>query len=459
MPNPRFLPWATALMIFSAPAFAQEPEQPTDEPTAATEPTDEDVTEPTEDTVTAPTGVVEVVPEPVPEPAPTVEQTPVQQTPPPETATPQTVAAQPTSGRVRIGSKWNRKQAKKEGRNHLWHLDISGYVRAGYRAIENDPNGVFGLYDGFGVANARLTVEGSMKSLGFKLALDGAVDRNDDDNDPNSEVVTRLKDANIHWQPLDALRLTLGQFKPPHDVEETYSTSDLLFIDRSVGSRGVRNVEGPNVSGLSVGREVGIMLGTDHLHFSGEPGERKGFGVSYGLAVTNGHSASHALNDNNKVAFYGRAALHWADLVTLGGGYYHNDRTLGLVPDTIDESVDGWTGDVTFTGWGVTVIGSVMGHTVSRPDIDVDPESTALAYQASIAYKEPFLGFQPAFRFGYLDPDEVSDDRDAVTHMTFALNYRPDYPIAVMLNYTLAQEKDDAALPNNRFDAMLQVTW
>lgn len=442
----RLLPWATALLLSSTPAFAQttgqnpEPAQP-EQPTDPVEPDTPD---------TIPVGEPEVVePPPAPEKEVVVEKEVIVEK----------EVVKISGGKARIGSKWNRDQADQDGKQYLWFLDIGGYIRAGYTGIQNDPTGTFGAHDGFVLANARLGLHGRMRSLGFKLQIDGAVDRNDDANDANAEVVTRLKDANLYWEPIKAVRLTAGQFKPPHDIEEHMSTTEILFVDRSVGSQGVNNVEGRNVEGLSSEREVGIQLGTEHWHFLADEDEKEGPGVSYGVALTNGQNANRALNDNDKLAFYGRAAFHWADLVTVGGGYFLNDRTLGVEPDTIDENVSGWTADLTFTGFGATLIGSVMSQSVSRPDLDTEPETSGFAYQVSVAYKEPFFGFQPAFRFAVLDPTELADDSDALTHMTFGLNYRPDYPIALLLNYTLAQETEDFEIPNNRFDAVLQVTW
>lgn len=362
------------------------------------------------------------------------------------------------SGAPRIGSAWNRSQAEKEGKNHLWSLDIGGRIRAGYTGIQNDPDGRFGNHDGFLVGSARLTLDGRLKSLGFKLQIEGAAaDREDPPNDPNGEVVVRLRDANLYFQPVKFVRLTAGQFKPPFDVEEQQATTEILFAERSVGSRGVKNIEGRNVRGLSSGRQVGIMLGAEPFHFGSD--EREGFGLSYALALTNGQNANSALNDNDKFAFYGRAEVHWADLVSLGGAYEFNDRTLGVEPNTIDERRTGWTADLTFTGWDITLIGSVMSKSIARPTLeDIDPETSGFAYQGQLAYKAPF-GIQPAFRYAFFDPTEDPSSADALTYLTFGLNWVPDFPVQLQLNYTIAGETEEFSIPNNRFDGVVQVTW
>ncbi len=356
-----------------------------------------------------------------------------------------------------VGVAWNRGTL---GEDYPWTLDIGGYIRVGYVGIQDDPTGTFGRNDGFAMGNARLTLEGTMRDLGFKLQLDGAVNENVDANDANAVVVTRLRDAYLAYRPFDFVGIAAGQFKPPFDIEEQFSTARLLFANRSVGSRGVSDVEGRNVEGLSVDRQVGIEVGTPGWFFLSDDNSAEGPGVSYSIALTNGQPSNRALNDNEKLAGFGRLALHWADIAAIGGAYSINPRSLGVPPDVIDEDVTAWTADATFQIVGLSVIGSVIGQTIARPDVDGGtPETSALAYQAQIAYREPFLGFQPAIRYAYFDPAERADDVDALTHITFGLNYLPPYPVRLMLNYTITQESEELALPNNRFDAVLQVTW
>ena len=180
----RILSWATVLLLVATPALAQT--------------TGEDPQTPqTPETPDTPVGTPEVVePTVVPEPEPVKEVVREKE------VVVEKEIIQVGGGKARIGSAWNKSQASKDGKNYLWFIDIGGYLRAGYTGIQNDPTGTFGAHDGFVLANARLSLHGQMRSLGFKLQLDGAVDRNDDANDPNAEVVTRLRDANIYFQPV-----------------------------------------------------------------------------------------------------------------------------------------------------------------------------------------------------------------------------------------------------------------
>jgi len=354
-----------------------------------------------------------------------------------------------------------------------WRLGISGYVRTLFTTIQNDPNVDFvGRHDGFDMLDARLKLDGQLANgLGFQFELDGAVKRTSGTvNSPVVDLVARLKDAYISYTPFGPLRVSAGQFKPPYDVEELTPNSELLFIHESVGSRGIRNVEGYNVAGLSLDRQVGLRLDAAQPWYPMADGDDpEGLGLSYALAATNGNPARRSLNDNDRLAYYGRGALHWADIVQLGGAYYLNDKSVGERPDRYGLRTTGWTADLTVDVAGVTAVASFLEQTDVPFDGDNEEGSvTSRAYQGQIAYEEPFLGFQPAYRYAYYDPSERYDggagdggfSSDRRVHHTFALNYNADdYPLRLMLNYTLAREQQERTLTNDRFDALLQLTW
>ncbi len=362
--------------------------------------------------------------------------------------------------------------SNQEGDSPGWRLELGGYMRTRFTAIENDPDVDFvGRHDGFSLADARLELDGRLEmGLGFHLEFDGAVERTAGTvNSPRVDLVTRLKDAFTYYQPFGPLRISAGQFKPPYDIEELTSNSELLFVHESVGSRGVQGVEGYNVDGLSLDRQAGLQVDGDPWFPLADGDEPSGPGASYALAVTNGSSAFQNLNDNDRLAYYGRANLHWGEYVRAGGAYSINNRTRGERPDRVGVDTHGWTADLTVDAFGVTAIGSIMERTETPFGGEhAEGEVTARALQGQIAYEEPFLGFQPAYRYAWYDPSHDYDsdlgeggfDTDTRTQHTFGLNYNAkDYPVRVMLNYTLAQQQDERQLDNNRFDALLQLTW
>ncbi|MGM0556363.1 MAG: porin [Myxococcota bacterium] len=350
-----------------------------------------------------------------------------------------------------------------------WRIGLTGYIRTQYTAIEDDPGTNFGRNDGFALADARLGVVGESKDgIGFKLQIDAGTARpTGDANDPVGEVVTRLTDGYIYYAPHTLLRVSAGQFKPPFDLEELISTSSILFIERSVGSRGVRNIEGPNREGLSRTREVGLRVDSAPYYFTADdPEDPEGLGVSYGLAVTNGQTVNRTLNDNDQLAYTGRATIHWGEHVQVGGGAYQNDKTLGTPPDQIGESRFGWTADVLAQAYGAVLFASVV-QTDIEPAAELTNQEarTARAFQAQVGYRDPVIGIGPTYRFahydGDIDADGASSPRqyEALTYHTVGIIADPwDYPIRFLANYTITNEEVNP-VQNNRFDALIQLAW
>jgi hypothetical protein len=351
-----------------------------------------------------------------------------------------------------------------------WTVEFTGYIRAQYSAIQNDPNfELVGRRDGFSLADVRLGFEGSQENgLGFKISIDAASSL-PGGADPGVEIGTRLKDGYLYYEPFSLLRISIGQFKAPFDIEELTSTSRILFVQRSVGNEGLSSVDGSPVGGLSQGRQVGIRFDSEPYYFSGVDARQdevpQGFGFSYALAATNGQDANLLLNDNDDSAYFGRVNLLWGELLRLGGAAFHNERLLGVEPDQLSETRNGWTGDVTVTAYGLTLLANIIQVDITpAAELDAEQSRTARAYQAQIAYQEPFFGLQPAYRFAYYDPNvdadaTISPAFEALTYHTIGLNYNaPTYPVRVMLNYTITGE-EDLPIDNDRFDALVQLAW
>ena len=356
--------------------------------------------------------------------------------------------------------------AEPEDAGMAFDLTLSGYLRTTWTQIEDseEQTSFVGLNDGFGQANARFIVDGTYSSTSFRLSLDGAVDRRDASNTASGDIQTELKDAYFTWAPRSWLRIHTGQFKPPFDAEEDQSTRSLMFVTRSVASRGVKGVEGVNIDGLSVDRQVGLMIDSDKILLDGP-----GIGFGYALAVTNGNGANRPLNDNDSPAFYGRLELHWKEHVTLGVASYYNELTVGDAPDLIDETELGITADLNidfhgvFAGFSFTQINSTF------PDVDAEAKRSAQGLQAHLGYRSSY-GFGYAVRWSTLDPtsDFGSDDPaakaafevDDVAYFTPSLTWDvPNLPLRLQANYTLTMEDDTRALDNNKLELLGQLSF
>ncbi|MCA9538638.1 MAG: hypothetical protein KC620_07100, partial [Myxococcales bacterium] len=352
--------------------------------------------------------------------------------------------------------------------DNSFEVFVSGYVRARYQAVLEDPDQTdfTGRNDGFSLDNARLIVEATRGDLTGYISIDGAVDRRDRGNTATGRVDVGLKDAYVGYAPLDFVAVKVGQFKPPFDAEEQRSTRSMLFIDRAVESRGVKGVEGYNLDGLSLDREVGLIV-------YGEPALLGDLGIGYYLSITNGTGANRPVNDNDRLAYTGRLEVRYGEMVQLGFGANLNQATSGENPDLIDEDFLSYAGDLNVNLdlgiVGVMLQAQFMQRSTSFPDVPAEPEQVARGYHFALGVALP-LDLTVAYRYAWLDPTvdfEAEDaalestlDNDAVTHHTIGLTYEPEaVPVKLQFNYTLAVEEEARAIDNDRVDALVQVAF
>ena len=352
-----------------------------------------------------------------------------------------------------------------------WNLEWFGYLRARYATIMSDEaqTDFVGVNDGFVLGNARLGLEATQDDVTVMLSIDGAVDRRDAGNTAEGEIKTELKDAYIDWAFSKHVGLRVGQFKPPFDAEELQSTRDMLFIHRSVPSRGVTGVEGYNVDGLSVDRQVGLMLRTEAIYFGASD-----MGVRAYLTAANGSGANRPLNDNESLAGFGRFEfLYGKDdqplRATLGAGAFVNEVTTGRAPDRFSEDRMGLAVDLDVEAWGALLNAQLIERKTSVADVDGEPEITARGWHASLGYRGPW-GLIPGYRIASYDPTadfeavdpalEAQLDVDDVLHHTIALSWLvPGRPLKLQLEYTLATENDDRDIDNDRVEALIQAAF
>ncbi len=348
---------------------------------------------------------------------------------------------------------WNRNISPEDKKDYKWILGLGGHLRAGYTNIQNDISGNYGQHDGFELDAARLTVNGYFKdSAGFRFEIDGAVRRHGASNDPNALLSVQAKDAFIWWAPIKYAKITVGQFRPSFDGEANLTATERPFVSRSVMSKGVTGIDGPNVLKLSRSHEVGATLSTDGIFFDES---EEGFGIKYAIGATNGSSSKRALNDNDALAYYGRLDFLYGKMVRVGGGATFNERTIGLAPNQLDETVFGWAADLAIDVSWASVAGGVIGESVSNT---TQNEYSRLGFQGSLAVQEPFLGFQPKFRYAMLD-DSNKLEGDALTYLTFGVNYVPDYPFRLLIDYTITGEQSPTEIDNNKLEILIEASW
>lgn len=362
-----------------------------------------------------------------------------------------------------------------------FEISLGGYAQARYQRIQDDPqSGTFiGQNDGFGLSNARLNLEAQHGDLSAFFSIEGARDRRLPNNRAEGDVRTMMLDAYFTYSFSPVLRLQIGRFKPAFDANELESTSGLFFADRALESRGVLGVEGLNVAGLSLARQVGAQL-NGVVNFD----QAKNYRLKYFLSFTNGNSAETPLNDNDSLAISGRIVFNLRVnrqlKFKLGGGAYFVELTEGELPDLISEERMGVTADAAFHVYALRLKGQWMQQVSTYVDVPQEPRRTAQGYHAIAGLDLGMIastlkGIMPAYRFAYYDPTYKAEsdvetlaaglDADALTHHTVGLNVFFDKvdainePLKLQINYTWAQEQSARAVDNDRLDILLQMSF
>jgi len=353
-----------------------------------------------------------------------------------------------------------------------WCFNPGGYLRVGYTSVQADPNYTFiGRNDGFSIENARVSIRGAHAPSGvsFGLSIDGAADLGNRVNTPQSEVDVRLRDGFVRWDFLPYyLGLQAGQFRVPFAAEELRSTAKLLFPTRALAQTGVLVGRGFETRGLAIDRQVGAMLSSPGLVMFGD------FGVGYYVMAFNGNGANQRLNDNRSLAVAARVELAYAlpedGLVTIGGAWMTNDRTVGEPPNLYDETDTSIAADLAFHAYGAHLRGQLTMRTTSYPTIGTD-DREQMGWHVELGYTIPSLPIDitPAYRYATFDPWSAGGDGEGVDLSNFGLRYhtiglRIDHALTIatisgLFAYTLTGEEEARELTNDRVEVIMQVAF
>lgn len=338
-------------------------------------------------------------------------------------------------------------------------LDWSGYVRILAEAVENDAASTFvGRNDGFRLANARLGVRAHYGALYGYVSLDGAVGEREGFNASNATLALEPRDIQLGYDFPQYASVTAGRFHAPYDLGEVIETELRTFIDAPLESRGVEATLGYETEGLSQGRQLGVMLHRARVGLSDD-----GFDVGYALALTNGRTEGLALNDNDRLAGFARATLHYGHFASLNVAGFTDTRTVGELPNLFDERVRGFEGSLVAEAFGLAFEGQILFQrteflTSGRPRVD------AIGLHAQCAYR--FGDWLFAYRYAWLDPNTTdvegeASGRDAVSEHTLGVVYWPmaDVPLKVAMNGTVAKEAPGRRLDNNRITLLSQISF
>lgn len=367
-----------------------------------------------------------------------------------------------------------------------WSFDLSGYIHAAYRWIEEPQNyNLAGRNNGFQLQQARVIASAQYKGvLAARVSVEGASEDRLSQSFPGGQLTTRLRDAYLTWAPLRAFRISIGQMVTPWDLESMRSDAELPFVSRSVAVEGVQPTEGYTTRGLGADRNIGISIHSAFIGLGGNSSFR------YAVFAGNGNGQNQLLNDNNIPALYGRIEFaFWgkaglpADRITpmysvtddfhrpilsLGLAGQWNPRTVGNLPDLIKETDVGGAADLVFHLRGLELQGGVLYVKTTRDTLAAIPPLERFGWWAHLRYSLPRIPLQitPGYRVGSYAPrahlattaatpeDERVDASLNLMYHTFGVTVRPRwrFPVHAGVAYTLTTEKIPNDLKNDRVE-------
>ncbi len=352
-------------------------------------------------------------------------------------------------------------------------ITLSAYfILGGQWLQQNTASRLVGQNNGFSMADARLEITGRPSDkFWLYLSFDGAVEQVSAADPTKGSRTVALKDAYGVFSPgalfandsgfggfVNAitrhLRLQAGQFKAPQDVEGLIEETEVKFPSRSIVTSGVHAPAGYEAEGLSLGRQVGVALGTDAVPLP--------FGtVAAQVALTNGNGPNQLFNDTTAQSVSGRLALGVLGYASLGVDGYYSPRATGTPADRQYDDLYGVGADLRVEAGPVNLMALVQSRTTRHVTLLAADEAT-LGY--SIEGAVLLFGFlEPAVRYSLLDPsDKVPQNK--VQELTAALNLYSSGAVGqgvarLSLAYTHRTEEAAHQLPNDSFDLAAQLRF
>ena len=377
---------------------------------------------------------------------------------------------EPPSGRTlmeRLSDRPKKTFMPIEWSNKDWSISPWGYVRLEYESVQNDDrvtNPPIGRNDGFILDNARLGLDLTYRDqLSFLMSLEGASDIQNSFNSPSGQIDVRLRDAYVRWDPIRYIGIQGGQFKAPFDAEDLRPTPDLLFASTAVGWQGVLAGRGYQEAGISLDRQLGVMLSPNAPIRYGD------FGGMYYFMIGNGNGTNQLLNDNSRLTIIGRVEAMYSKLVTLGAAGFTNDRTIADPPNQAREDDTGVAADLMINPDPFEVFFQFGQVETDFPTTGVSSRIRRTWHaQAGYRIDTPWsFSVTPAYRYAFYDPWANAGSNSGASENALALYYHTfgmrlahtGLPLTLFINYTLAEEQNPRQLTNDQFQILAQVVF
>lgn len=340
---------------------------------------------------------------------------------------------------------------------HPFQITPFGFLRAGYERVDRDAAHAFiGEHSGFLVDAARVGLEGESlrEKVRFRTSVEAASTLYSESGE-NPSLQVRLRDAFARYDPAPFFGVALGQFRAPFSAETMRPSQTLLFASRSIGEEGIRPGRGFVETGLSLERQIGLMVAPDEPFAIGPV--RAAY---YGMLMNPG-GENRLSNASGAIGLLGRVEVGWEKYVMLGGAAYSMPRTVGTRPDLFDENDQGLNADARFTAFNVELYGQFTRVRTAYPTAGTE-DRVRLGYHAQVGYLvKTFVPFSVAYRYAHLDPWSRGGGAGATqnyrnfrvdAHTIGVRVFHPRLPASVWANYTLMVEPSARQVDNNRLE-------
>ena len=273
--------------------------------------------------------------------------------------------------------------------------------------------------------------------------------------DPNDPLAGRriidLRDAYAQYDVGSALKIRVGQQRPPYYAEMLLADGAVPFVSRSVLAQGINPPEGYGPrNNLAPDRQLGVQL------FSSRLGDFIGF--KYAVGVFNGNGQNQLFNDNNSVEPVARLEVDVNRIVTLGINGYYNVVTSGTRPNQLNTNHLAYGADLAFTYAGFSALAAFLGKS-STFSYGGLPSDTGLGALGQLRYFHEDTGLEAAVRGAWYEPSSAQTD-DQVIELAAMVGWRPfKLPFRVLAQYTHREEEAKASYPNDSVDLMLHAVW
>jgi len=308
-------------------------------------------------------------------------------------------------------------------------LQLSGLVQTEYEGFQQKTvNNTFLLH------RARLDVKGDISdSWSYEVYTEF------------SGVNPKLLDAYTTYKVADYLHFTAGQFKVPFSLESLIDDSKLEFIDRSqvVNALAGRSTD---VIGNQNGRDIGIDVNGSFAKIDNH------YLFTYTLGLFNGAGYDVTTDNNNHKDIVGRLGINPIDNLSIGADIYNGQANYILtgakVATNNKRDRDGI--DARYVIGGLSL--------QAEYDAGTDATIKRNGWYGQASYFVLPKKIQLGAKYDTYDPNTIQTNVKTNIY-TGAASYYFNNWAKFSLNYLVKHEDAPTQVPNNIFEAQLQLTF